>query len=509
MADELIVKNKDEWRDIGTRNVYGANTDIDVGEDSATYIMFAAIGEIAAMQSQNARIVANKVPLEYLTEAETELQYGTTVPRQTNVGSTGYVVASAASGGFTVRVGDMLTDPDTRQKFRFSGAVDTLYLDGEAVPCESVDTGNATNIEAGKVLVWDNLRAGAYATATVYANPDGSGFTGGRSTETLDEWKNRIRDHNANPAGHGNEGDVLQLAEDVSGRTLSTGAVTTGHGIPVQKAFVYPALQGPGVFGLAFLVKQDDWFRSRKPTSTQVTAVYQYVNAALPKDSILPITVQDVALSIDASVALSPRAAQWADFSPWPAAATRGAGRKVIGTVTSALAFQIVTDDADYTGEVSPVAGQTIGLFDYLTGTFRRKQILTVSGSGPWAITVSTVAGASDTSYLPVAGKAVCPWCDVLTDIAAAIGRHVKQCGVGECVTLDPGDGMRQMRVPLVSDGEFPIALDQNVAFAIKTDVAAVSSASFLTALPATMPVYGLDLVGDYLITDLGVYKTP
>jgi hypothetical protein len=88
-----------------------------------------------------------------------------------------------------------------------------------------------------------------------------------------------------------------------------------------------------------------------------------------------------------------------------------------------------------------------------------------------------------------------------------AIGKYVAKCGVSECVENDPGDGVRQMRVPLVSDGTFPITIDQRCATAVSTDVSAVSSAVFLSASPATLPVEGLDLVNLFLLTDLGIYK--
>lgn len=506
MAD-VVVKNTTEWRDFMLRNASNRNPDIDVGPDSLPWVWFSTLAEALAVQSLNALTLGRSVPIANMTEAQLHTTFDAILPQQGESYATGWVTIQTAAAGTTIQVGDLLTDNDNKQSYRFSGATNTAYVNGDQVPIISVDPGKGVNLEAGKMLTWSALRPGCYATATVWAQPDGTGVSGGRDQETIDEWKSRLSDMKANPAGHGNEQDVITLAEDISGRTLSTGEVTTGHGMPVRKGFCYPALMGVGTLGLAFTVKQDYWWKSRCPSSTQITTVYQYVNAALPKDSILPITVQDEGLSIDVSITLNTRAAQWADFAPWPSAATRGAGRKIIGTVTDATHFTVVTDDADYTSETNPVAGQTIGMLDATTGTMKRKKCLTVTGTGPWIIVVDTTAGASDAAYLPVAGQAVCPWFDAIQDVANAIGEYVATFGPGECVTLDPGDGLRQLRVPLVADGLYPIAPNQSLNSIIPASVPAVVGASFLSASPSTTTVEGLDLANVALLTNVGIYK--
>lgn len=510
MAD-LVVKNVTEHRDLITRNIANRNDDVDVGAGSYPYIIASAVAEALTLMSANAQSIARTIPLSEQSETDLEAKYGTTVPRLQETYSSGSIIVECTSAGTTIQVGDTLVDADTKQSFITTIATATTYANLEWCPVRSVDPGPETNVAAGKTLTWSTIRSGCYASAEVAEAPDGSGLSGGRGIESVEEWRARISDHLANPAGHGNEQDVITLVEDATGRTLSTGESTTGHGMPVQKGFAYPTIMGPGTCGFAFLIKQDDWWKSRTPSSTQITTVFAYVKAALPKDSVLPVTVQDEALSIDMTVTLDPRATQWADFSPWPSSATRGAGRKVVSASPgpSATTFRIVTDDADYTGETSPSAGQSIGFFDSTTGTFRKKKIAIVSGSGPWDIAVAYDDPDTDLTYVPIAGCAVCPWTAALPAIAEAIGSHVAKCGVGQCVADDPGDGTRMMRIPLDSLNSWPTTITQRVAYDVVDTVSAVSGASFVSALPSSLTVEGVDLVNTFLLTDLGIYKAP
>lgn len=516
MAVNFPVKTAVEWREYMCRMARNrSGGDIDVAANSYHWNLFSAVGEAFAIQSQAAKSVASSIPLSEMSEADLQAKYGATIPRNLETNSSGYIAVECAATGTTIQAGDTLTFADTGELYAVTASSPTTHADGDSVAIRSVDPGSGTNITAKKsngtsnVLVWNTIRAGCYASAAIVELPSGDGISGGRDIESVEEWRARISDRIANPAGHGNESDIIALIEDATGRTLSTGEVTPGHGVPVQKGFCYPALLGPGTVGIAFLIKQDDWWKSRAPTSQQITTVYTYVDSYLPKYSILPLVVLDTANVIDISVELDSRSVQWADFSPWPAYTARDSGCKVIAAspAPTATAFTIATDDADYTGETNPTAGQSIAVFDETTGTFKRKILAAVSGSGPWDVTVSSASG-SDNTFIPVAGTSVSPWSDVLPEVAMSIGTQIgSKFGVGEAVANSPGDGVRQIRVPLPAFDSWPYTVDSRIAYQVVDEVAAVKGATFL-AVQTPDPPHGIDAVYVFRLTDIGVFKT-
>jgi hypothetical protein len=510
MAD-IGVKTRDQWLSMMQRNASNySGGDMDVGPDSAPYILFATLADALAMESQNDLAIARSAAIANMDDAQTEAAYGETVPRNLESHSSGFVTIQAAPTGATIEVGDELSDPASKTRVVVNIAAATLYLNGAQVPVVSVDPGLGVNIAAGVTLTWSTLRSGCYAPAIVFAQPDGGGIVEGRDKESLDEWHERIRAHNANPAGHGNEGDILTLIEDVSGRQLPNGRTTMGHGVPVEKGFVYPALEGCGTCGMTFTIKRDNWFQSREPSAGNLSTVYAYVAASLPGDfSLLPIDTNDALVSVDLIVSLNGTAAQWADFSPWPASSTRSTGRKIIDSAYSntAIKFRIKTYDGDYTGETNPVTGQTVGVLDYANGVMVKKRILTVTGTGPWVIDVDTSANASDTTYVPLSNQAVSPWFDAIQSVAESLGKSVAKMGVGECAINPPGDGVRQVRVPVNSPLDWPEDITARIAYDVVGTVPSVVGATFLSASPSSVPYTSPDQTSILRLWDVGIYK--
>lgn len=504
---ELEVMNADQLRNFMLRNTGNRNPDIDTGPDGLPYVLLSGVAEALAIQSQNAKIIANGNALDFMSEADVTAKYGTRFPRQGDTNASGYVTIACAGTGTTIRVGDTLLHSDTKNTYRVTIASDTAYTNGQQVPVESVDPGAGQNLAAGTVLSWSLQRSGCYSSATVYQMPDGKGLSGGRSQESLDEWKERIRDGLAMPAGHGNEQDIIQLIEDVTGRVLPDGTKTAGHGVPVEKGFIIPALRGPGTAAIAFTVKRDNWWESRAPSSAQMSTVYNYVVARLPRDfSLWVLSIADTTTAVDISVTLDARSVQWADFTPWPSYAATGAGKKVVTSATDPLTFTIETDDADYTGEVSPIVGQTIGCFIPSIGTFVRKKLLTVSGTGPWHVTADPAAGASDATYLPYG--TVSPWTDALPAITAAVGNHIAKLGVGECIPNPPGDGVRQERIPRPAPGNWDNKITARVAFDVVKNAAGISDAQFLAANPPELTPFSLISTSAFVLDTLGVFSS-
>lgn len=513
MADPTVY-NATQWRDMILRNASNRNDDIDVGEGSYEYAVASAMGEMLAIDSANAKAIASKIPLKDLTEEETAAQYQNRLPRLLESKSRGYVVMDAASSS-TIQRGDRLTDPDTKQIFQTTNGTDiapaTAYATGDKVPVESIDFGTGTVVAAGKKLNWSVLRPGCYAMAEVAADVNGNGITGGRAKETLDEWKARISDMLANPASNGNEADIIELLEDSTGRTLSTGAKTTGHQLSVAKGFCYPAFLGPGTCGIAALMKVDQWWRSRAPSSLELSTLLTYAAAGLPGDfSLFPLTVVENDTSVAVSLELDTSAATWQDSAPWPAYGS-GTARKVVAAspAPTATTFRISKMSGDYTGEVSPSAGVTIGFLNPATGKMIRKTALSVTGVGPWDIVVNTAAGLSDSSYVPIAGQSASPWTDILQSVVDELGKQVSLTGIGEVTDSPPGDGKRELRFPRPTASKWPQGISARVANNVPAAVPAVAGATFLESDPSqAVPSRSSASVNSLLLTDVGIFKS-
>jgi hypothetical protein len=511
---EFPLKNKDEWRDLICRNVSNRNSDIDVAEGSYIYVLASAFGESLAVQGLAARALARSIPLDELSEEETQKQYGDRLPQILETNSFGVVEIETAGVGTTILVGDELTDNDSKQRFVVTITDPTLYTNGQRVPVRSVDPGSGTSVAIGKRLNWSTLRSGCYAMATVVDGGDGLGIAGGRAKESLDEWHSRIRDMKANPAINENEAAIIGLIEDSTGRTLSNGQVTSGHGVSVEKGFVYPAILGTGTCGVTFLVKTDYWFRSRIPSSGDITTVLTYAtNGVLPAGlgadfSLVPVVAIEQPVTEMLSISLDSTGPQWANFTPWPAYSSV-ADRLIISSSASATSFVIrKASFGSYAGLAQPAAGTVIGVLDASTGLMKRKTVLSVSGTGPWTITVNPDSTLSDTSFVPVTGTTVSPWSDALQQVAEAAGKSIAKMGPGEITIYPPGDGRKMKRCPMPSSKLYPIEITDRIATDVTNAVGTISGATHLGSTPySTVPVTVPSEVSVFRMTDIGIYK--
>jgi hypothetical protein len=336
----------------------------------------------------------------------------------------------------------------------------------------------------------------------VFLAPDGSGIIGGRSTESDDEYRERIRDFNANPIGHGNEGDLIALVE-----------ASREHGVPVEKCFVYPAVMGPGTVSYTFTVKRDHYWESRRPTSGQISTVFAYVSGKLPGDfSITPAGIGTTDTVIYLSVSLDQRYVTWSDFTPWPEYHAPTAGLVYVSASASATQFTLATDNSVYVGVNAPSAGTTLALFDAPFGVFRRKKVLTVTGSGPWDIVCDATLEQSDVTYKPVVGQSPSPWFDAINECAAVVGAHMAQLGPGETVPISllPEDGTRMARQPRPYPGQFNSDLTGKIALDVVSGVPAVASCTLnpTTNTVTTPNITGLVSIVSILdAVDVAIFK--
>lgn len=510
-------KTRDEWRSVWLqfyRNYYteadGTPIPVDVGPGSYPWIRASVIAGVLAMQSATAKAIANAQLLDSLSGTDLDTKYGSRIPRVSSTKASGYQVMECGSAGTPIQSGDELVCGATGLLYRFSGTT-TAYTNGQIVPVESVDFGLGQNLAPGSVLTWVTPRAGCYATCLTWEASPGRGIWGGRESESDESYRERIRAFQANPAGNMNEGALIALLEESS---PNEALGRPGHGVPVEKGFAYPAIRGAGTCGLAFTVLADNDFETRYPSSGQLSTVFGYVSQyAHARDMLFMAAMLGHSTRIDVLVTLADAAVQWANYTPWPAWRERDNGMLVISTSPGALSFAIAADNSDYVGVAQPVAGTVVGVFDSSTGSFKRKRIATVTGTGPWTVTIDPSPVYSDATFVPVEGKCVVPWFDSINEVAASVLRTMATHGPGEMTAHDPQDGKRMKRVPTPTPRSWPKVISPYVVGNIPDDVTSVDAAAypvgtFSSGATVTTPSVGSTAVVYMLeMTDLGVFK--
>ncbi len=364
-------------------------------------------------------------------------------PRREAVGASGSVIFAGGPGGATLVADDEIKNTDTGLRYRV--ITTSLYLPGEPVAVVGKDTGPETNLAAGAQLKWTSPRPGSSDFAVVSEQSDGSGLTGGRDKENDDEFLLRIQQEKQNRAASGNDAEYQLEAEKTPD-------------VAIQKAFTIPAVNAAGTTCVVFTMRPQRSGGSRIPNAAQVSLVESHVTGQFPGDDgalfgLLATQDTDVAYLIEWSTS----APGWTDLAPWPARwapvdPVSGPGKIQVSSAASPTVFTIATSNEVYTGLQQPLAGQTIGFYDTAGFAWRRKRILSVTGTGPWVITCDTVNNASDVSYTPVYGQPVSAWSDSLPTILKGIWAYFDTLGPGEQVSVFYDEGSRQRRQPLATE---------------------------------------------------------
>ena len=375
---EFTVKTAEQVRNdilrtyrAGLMSIGVANPNVGPGSD--VYVLAQAVGNQLEVSHANAQILAEGLLPDTATGDQLERWrniYG--LSKRTAAGATGAVVFETSAPTY-VAIGSSLID-DLGQRFEVT--VGGSYADGDTIPVEAIDTGADTNHEAGDVLRWVTPPPFAAQTVTVAA----ADLTGGVDEETDDVGVQRLLERIQNPPLSGNPSHVASWAEESS--TL------------VQKAFVYPAVNGPGNYAVTVTGYATDVSKARSVSAIEVAnAVAPYVagKSVAPID-IIVTSAENVAfdLALFLSLPSSPKASPpgpgggWTDGATWPRNANLGSTfRCLVTSVTSSTAFTV---DAPS----SPTAGVTQICFlspvDWNTYT---ATVVAVSGSaGAYAITL-------------------------------------------------------------------------------------------------------------------------
>jgi hypothetical protein len=437
---------------------------VDVGPKTLPSILGRVVADILLPVSANAITIARATLVRGATgDRLTAIGESRGVYRQPATGATGYVQIAASAGGGVLVEGDELVDPTTG--LRFQVLVTDLFQSGADVPIQAIDTGPAGNLDAGTVLVFSNPRPGVGAKASILPQGDGSGLSGGHDAETDDEYAARIIEQQSNPPASGNAAEYIRETE----RT---------PGVPVEKAWVIPAWGGPGTTCVIFTVRADASGGKRTPNSVQLGQVEANLRAFFPgDDSIAVAAVLSVPIPIAVSVTWRKNAAGWVDNIPWPPfvdsapVAVDAAGARTSAALRASTSVPIA----------APLPGQTVGLYDFRSGTFKRKRVAvvaTVTAGRSWDLTFDTTNNASDL-YVPSPQQLLSPWSDSLNLLPGAVIDFMRRLGPGEQFSTFPDPGVRRRRQP-----ESPISWPNTIG-----------NADLVGAIKATRPVSDVTLL--------------
>lgn len=402
--------------------------------------------------------------------------------------SQGFVTAQTATGGASIPAG-------TVGKYQPKGAsyevaVGGTYQNGQTIAVQSVDVGTSTILAAGSVINWISPPTGLKSSAIVFANTDGSGIKGGAPAEDDETYRAALLERMRNPPASGNCSHYATVIEDIPG-------------LGVQKAFIYPAWNGPGTVCATFTMRPGSPGDSRLPNGAQLAQAEAALKDAFPADdgiALCAIVEDPIALSLQ--VTWRGAANGWVDLSPWPlfyadqvhvtGSPTNGSAR-----VTSASTI------------ADPVVGQTIGFLDRSTSppTFKRKRILTVTIVTPattYDLTFDTSLTSSD-AYIPVANQLVSPWSPSLGSLVAPVLSYFDRQGPGEMFASFADPGLRQRRFPAPDQDTYPSRLENILISDLRPFVADAEIADPAVPLETVVGTPGTE-VAIHVLSDLGVF---
>jgi uncharacterized phage protein gp47/JayE len=474
LPGKLQVPRRDEERDRYRRDYElrkrtGGGAPVDTGPGTEVWIEASTLADLTAPIHADAVTIANGVTRATATgDALIAWARRMGTDKLPAVGASGAVVITASAGGTTIREGDEIKIAG----LRYEVLVGRLYYDGDQVPIAGVDTGPGSDQQPGVVGKWSAPRPGLGPYATVVAQGDGTGLSGGSDVESDEELRNRLNDLAANPPASGNDAEYRAVAQRTAG-------------LSIQQVFTYDAIKGPGTIGLVLTLRPSRPGGNRIPSAPQLAELAPALIGSMPgNDGVLVGALAADPVDVALRVTWGRAVPGWQDLAPWPTYQAGVMTQVKTGTTPSPTAFRL-------TGCAStPPVGATVAFFDKPNGAFRPKKFLTVTslGFGDYDVTCDVSNGASDTSYTPYATQPLCPWSDSLATLATPMLAYFDTLGPGEQVDppfFDPG--LRQRRLP-PSPAEWP-AVVTNRAIAPLFRLPAVGDVTLqLPAVPYATP---------------------
>lgn len=440
LPGEVVVSTREELKQRWLKSHRGRVPEADTGPNSQPDVDAGNTVDVVLPILAAAKISGQNAVLEQARGKALD-QWGEREgagERRGSIGASGFVTVRAAVGGETVAAGAVLVDESTRLRYEL---IETNhYNDGDPAPISGLNTGIATNADAGKVLKWESPPEGIFQEAVVIQQFDGSGLSGGREAENDDEYIERILEEKRTRAASGNDADYQS-------------AIQNTPGVAVQKAFTYATTVGPGVISWAATMRPAYPGGSRVPNATHISKIEGNLGGFPADDGQLSAVIVNENADIVYGVSWAEGASGWEDGVPWPRyyAAAGAPGAVVVSSATSPTSFVLAAQNANYTNVLQPQIGQTIAFFNPAESAkirFRRKRILTIVGTGPWTITCETANAASDVDYTPAAGQRAMPWSKALESMLSGLFAYFDGLGPAEQHASFYDEGRRQKRIP-------------------------------------------------------------
>ncbi len=356
-----------------------------VGPGSDFFVLATALGNELAVVSANAIVKCDEqMPDTAVDVGLLRIASLFGMEKQPAAGSFGNIVISNSAAS-PIASGAQLTDTSG---LLYEVSVGGTYAVGASVPIDAIATGKATDHAEGDVLRWVNAPPYCDDKVTV----DVGGLTNGHDADDDESLRARVLATFQNPPGSGNWEDVAEKAEQSATQ--------------VQKAFVYPAIQGPGTQHVAVVAAPTATNKNRDVAALVMSgSVAPYVLAKVAQHSL--ITTTTVAnVNTDVAFALALPEAQtanpsgpgggWLNGTPWPAPDGVSSFRCKVTAVTSSTVFTV--DDA-----LSPSVGVSrVCWLSPLTWTVYTALVTAVSGAtGAWVITVDNAfTGITTGAYI-------------------------------------------------------------------------------------------------------------
>jgi len=252
-------------------------------------------------------------------------------------------VAVQVLGGATVTIpAGFRGTTDDGEKYEVV-AVEAV-ANGGLIDVVAVNGGESTNQPKNTIFTWDSP---SIAKLKREAHVGPAGLTEGRDGDTEERLRARLLERLAAPGVGGNWSMVKQLAEKSS--------------TAISAAYVYPAIQGPGSYGVALVSTGPD----REVSDAVVNAASQSIVASLPGHAKLNMTTVAaqyvdivIKLRLPLPVQAGGKGGGWRDGAPWPNATSGSVKITSFNSTTG----EITTDATALNGLT---VGMHLAIWDY------------------------------------------------------------------------------------------------------------------------------------------------
>lgn len=319
-------------------------TSPNVTPGSDAYVEAQAFANELAVVEANAVIKCDELMEDTATgEALERLANRRGLSKRAAAGSAGPIVFDSSADSLVAVDAELIDGAGLRYKVIVGGT----YSDGDTIPITAIDTGDATNLAEDDSLRWVSAPPFSAPTALVGVG----GLVNGVDAEDDETLRARLLARMQSPPGGGNAQHVAELAEAASPS--------------VQKAFTYPAIEGPGTFHVAVVAAPTATNKSRAIAAATLTGtITPYVQGNVP-EHVYSVITNATDTNTDVAIALTLPSATtgsppgpgggWVDGSPWPSVDGTSYFKVTVTAVVSTTSFTVDAQTAP-TPNVSRIA---------------------------------------------------------------------------------------------------------------------------------------------------------